>query len=202
MTALYVFLTLLVGYISGSLSFSIIFSKLMGRDIRRHGSGNAGATNMTRVFGWAAGAGTLAFDILKAVAAMLFGRYFLGDMGICLGGIACMVGHCWPLFHKFKGGKGIAVGAAFGIMIDWRVFAAIVLVFFITALLSKKVSLGSLAAAIAIVPATAVFAPRPELLVLAVVGMCLTVYRHRDNIRRLRSRTEPDFRAACPDKKP
>ncbi len=200
MTALHIILTLLFGYVLGSLSFSIILSRMMGRDIRSHGSGNAGATNMTRVFGWAAGVGTLVFDVMKAVAAMLIGRSLLGDIGVCLGGIASMTGHCWPVFHKFRGGKGIAVGAAFGIMIDWRVFAVLLLVFLITSLISKKVSLGSIVAAVAVIPATIVFAPRPAMLVLASFGMCLTIYRHKDNIRRLRTGTEPDFRVADPRK--
>lgn len=195
MTVLKWLLVLAAAYLLGSLSFSIILSRMLGRDIRQQGSGNAGATNMTRVFGWAAGVATLVFDVLKAVAAMLIGRALLGDVGICLGGIGSMVGHCWPVFHHFKGGKGISVGAALGLMIDWRVFAVIIVVFLIVALMSRKVSLGSICAAISIVPATLVFAPRPPMIVMATVGMILAVYRHSENIRRLLAGTEPDFRA-------
>ncbi len=186
---------LVISYLLGSLCFSIILSKMIGRDIRKQGSGNAGATNMTRVFGWAAGVATLLFDFLKAFAAMMIGRALLGDVGICLGGIGSLVGHCWPLFHHFKGGKGISVGAAVGLMIDWRVFVTIIAVFLIAALLSKKVSVGSLCAALAVVPATLVFAPRPPMIVLAAFGMVLTICRHAENIKRLRAGTEPDFRA-------
>ena len=195
MTVLKWLLVPAAAYLLGSLSFSIILSRMLGRDIRQQGSGNAGATNMTRVFGWAAGVATLIFDVLKAVAAMLIGRALLGDVGICLGGIGSMVGHCWPVFHHFKGGKGISVGAALGLMIDWRVFVVIIVVFLIVALLSRKVSLGSICAAISIVPATLVFAPRPPMIVMATVGMILAVYRHSENIRRLLAGTEPDFRA-------
>lgn len=195
MTVLKWLLVPAAAYLLGSLSFSIILSRMLGRDIRQQGSGNAGATNMTRVFGWAAGVATLVFDVLKAVAAMLIGRALLGDVGICLGGIGSMVGHCWPVFHHFKGGKGISVGAALGLMIDWRVFVVIIVVFLIVALLSRKVSLGSICAAISIVPATLVFAPRPPMIVMATVGMILAVYRHSENIRRLLAGTEPDFRA-------
>ncbi|MBQ4017572.1 MAG: glycerol-3-phosphate acyltransferase, partial [Oscillospiraceae bacterium] len=159
-TALKWLFVLAISYLLGSLNFSIILSKMIGRDIRKQGSGNAGATNMTRVFGWAAGIATLIFDVLKAIAAMMIGRAMLGDTGICLGGMGSLVGHCWPIFHNFKGGKGISVGAAVGLMIDWRVFAVIITAFLIAALLSKKVSVGSLCAALAVVPATLVFAPR------------------------------------------
>ena len=195
LTALKWLFVLAVSYLLGSLSFSIIFSRMIGRDIRKQGSGNAGATNMTRVFGWAAGVATLAFDMLKGVAAMLIGRALLGDVGVCLGGIGSLVGHCWPVFHDFKGGKGISIGAAIGLMIDWRVCVTIIAVFLIVALLSKKVSLGSVCAAVAIVPATFVFAPRPPMIALAVFGMVVAICRHAENINRLLAGTEPDFRA-------
>lgn len=195
MEFLYWIVVLIAGYLLGSLSFSIILSKLLGKDIRKQGSGNAGATNMTRVFGWAAGVATLAFDFFKAAAAMWIGRKLLGDTGVCLGGIASIVGHCWPIFHDFKGGKGISVGAAIGFMIDWRVMVVIVLVFLVVAVASKKVSLGSISAAVSIIPATWIFAPRPAMLALACFGMVIAITRHRENIRRLMAGTEPDFKA-------
>ena len=196
MTYLYWILVPVAGYLLGSLSFSIIISCLfLGRDIRKHGSGNAGATNMTRVFGWVAGVATLAFDVLKALAAMLIGRRLLGDAGVCLGGMAAMLGHCFPLFHHFKGGKGIATGAAIGFMIDWRVGVSIVVAFLIGALISKKVSIGSIAAAVTIIPATWIFAPRPSMIALSVFASVLAITRHHENIKRLRAGTEPDFRA-------
>ena len=186
----------MAGYLLGSLSFSIIISCLfLGRDIRKHGSGNAGATNMTRVFGWVAGVATLAFDVMKALAAMLIGRRLLGDAGVCLGGMASMLGHCFPLFHHFKGGKGIATGAAIGFMIDWRVGISIVVAFLIGALISKKVSIGSIAAAVTIIPATWIFAPRPSMIALSVFASVLAITRHHENIKRLRAGAEPDFRA-------
>ena len=192
---LYWIVVLIAGYLLGSLSFSIIFSKLLGKDIRKQGSGNAGATNMARVFGWAAGGATLAFDFLKAAAAMWLGQKLLGDTGVCLGGIASMTGHCWPIFHDFKGGKGISVGAAIGFMIDWRGMVVIVLVFLIVAVASKQVSLGSISAAVAIIPATWIFAPRPAMLALACFGMVVAITRHKENIKRLMAGTEPDFKA-------
>ena len=196
MTYLYWILVPVAGYLLGSLSFSIIISCLfLGRDIRKHGSGNAGATNMTRVFGWVAGVATLAFDVLKALAAMLIGRRLLGDAGVCLGGMAAMLGHCFPLFHHFKGGKGIATGAAIGFMIDWRVGVSIVVAFLIGALISKKVSIGSIAAAVTIIPATWIFAPRPSMIALSVFASVLAITRHHENIKRLRAGAEPDFRA-------
>lgn len=183
-------------YLIGSLNFSIVLSKVfLGKDIRKQGSGNAGATNMTRVFGWFAGLATLAFDVLKAFLAMRIGRKLLGDTGVCLAGMGVMLGHCFPVFHHFKGGKGIATGAAVSFMIDWRVGVSVVVAFLIGALVSKKVSVGSILASVTIVPSTWIFAPRPSMLALSVFGMVLAVSRHKENIRRLVDGTEPNFRA-------
>ena len=201
MKILYGIIVLAGGYLLGSMNFSIILSRLLGRDIRKQGSGNAGATNMTRVFGWAAGVATLAFDVLKALAAMWVGRKLLGEAGVCLAGMAVMSGHCFPVFHNFQGGKGIATGAAVGFMIDWRVGVSIVAVFLIGALISRKVSIGSLAAAVAIIISTWIFAPRAPMIALAVFSGVLAICRHENNIKRLQTGTEPDFQAATPETK-
>ncbi len=95
----------IAGYLLGSVSISILMSKkAMGGDVREKGSGNAGATNMARVYGWSAGFLTLGGDMLKAAIAMLIGLLLLGDLGIAIGGIAAMIGHCFPVFYGFKGG--------------------------------------------------------------------------------------------------
>ena len=141
------------GYLLGSLSASILLSRTAwGGDVREKGSGNAGATNMARVYGLGAGFLTLGCDMLKAVLACLLGKLLLGDLGLAVGGICCMIGHCFPVFHQFKGGKGISVGAALGLMIDWKVFLCIIGVFLIAAFLSRKVSFGSICASVGIVP--------------------------------------------------
>ena len=189
-------IVLIAGYLLGSLSSSILLSRgALGVDVRQQGSGNAGATNMARAFGWKAGLLTLACDMLKAILAMELGRFLLGDWGLAVGGAACITGHCFPVFHDFRGGKGISVGAAIGLCIDWRVFVAIVAVFLIVALLTRKVSAGSLAASVAIMPATLLFAHTPPKLLLAGFAMCLAIFQHRANIKRLQKGTEPDFKA-------
>ena len=190
---------IVAGYLLGSMSASLILSKLgWGKDVRKHGSGNAGATNMARVFGLGAGFATLAGDMLKAALAMWLGNALLGDPGIAAGGGACILGHCFPVFHDFRGGKGISVGAMIGLAIDWRVFVGIVVVFLIVAFLTKKVSAGSLAASVAITILAIVSTPK---LVLAIFAMCVAIFQHRSNIKRLTEGTEADFKAAEPEKK-
>ena len=124
------------GYLLGSVSISIILSRMLGTDVRKKGSGNAGATNMARTFGLLAGFATLAGDFLKAVIVMYAGYRLCGDWGLMAGGMACTTGHCFPIFYGFRGGKGISVGAAIGLAIDWRVFLGIVAVFLSAAFLS------------------------------------------------------------------
>ena len=194
-------LIIAAGYLLGSLSASILLSRgALGEDVRSKGSGNAGATNMARVYGLGMGFLTLGCDMLKAILATWLGSYLLGDLGLTIGGVSCMLGHCFPVFHSFKGGKGISVGAALGLMIDWRVFVCIIATFLIVAFLTKKVSLGSMSAAVAITIFSLVFHVSTPKLILAVVAMCLALFQHRTNIDRLSKGTEPDFKAADADK--
>ena len=193
---------LVLGYLLGSLSSSILLSRnAWGGDVRKKGSGNAGATNMARVYGWAAGILTLVCDMAKAALSVWIGWKLLGDWGLAAGGIACMLGHCFPVFHHFKGGKGISVGAVLALAIDWRVFLCVLAVFLIVALLTRKVSAGSLAAAVAISIAAVAFSVGMPKIVLAVVGMCIAIFQHRANIDRLSRGVEPDFKAADDKKK-
>ena len=183
-------------YCIGSLSFSIFTSKaLYGGDIRAEGSGNAGATNMARVHGWGAGLLTLGGDALKAAVCMLAGIALAGELGLCLGAAGCILGHCFPVLHGFKGGKGIAVGGAVGFGIAWPVGACTVGAFLLGALLSKKVSVGSLCGAVAIASSAYFFHVGTPRLILALFCACLAIARHGPNIRRLIAGTEPDFKA-------
>ena len=188
-------LAVIAAYLLGSMSFSIFLSKaLLGRDVRSCGSGNAGATNMARVYGMRMGALTLAGDMLKGAAAMFIGWKLCGDMGLALGGTACMLGHCFPVFHSFRGGKGVSVGAVVALAVDWRVFIAVIAVFALTAVLSKKVSLGSICAALAAFIAALIFAASLPRLALTFFSAAMIIVRHRENIRRLLAGTEPDFK--------
>ena len=199
---MYYLIVIAAGYLLGSLSSSLILSKLgWGKDVRKHGSGNAGATNMARVFGIGAGLATLAGDMLKAAAAIWLGKTLLGDVGIAVGGCACILGHCFPVFHNFRGGKGISVGAMIGLAIDWRVFVGIVVVFLIVAFLTKKVSAGSLAASVAIMVFALIFRVNTPKLLLAIFAACVAIFQHRSNIKRLADGTEADFKPAEPGKK-
>ena len=184
----------IAGYLLGSISVSILVTKyIFHDDLRQQGSGNAGATNAARVYGLGAGVLTFAGDFAKSILAMLLGRGLGGMMGLAVGGAACLLGHCFPVYFKFKGGKAVSAGAAVGLMIDWRLFVILVAVFALMALLSKRASVCSMACAVVLAAGTPLFTKEPMLIALAVFTGLLVLVMHRANIRRLLRGEEPPF---------
>ena len=189
-----IILIALIAYLLGSFCASIPLSRhCCGGDVRLYGSGNAGATNMARVYGLKAGLATLLLDMLKTVAAMLLGEYFLGGAGKAVAGAFCIIGHCFPLYFGFRGGKGVSVGAALGLMTGLPVLGIIMAVFFATAAISRKVSLGSVTAAVSLPLASWLTLEGEEIIIMNVFSAALVVFMHRGNISRLIKGTEPDF---------
>ena len=185
-------LAAVIAYLLGSVCSSIPLSKrCKGVDIRTKGSGNAGATNVARVFGLRVGFITLGLDMAKTVAAMLIGQQLCGVMGEAISGAFCIIGHCFPLYFGFKGGKGVSVGAALGLMTGIPVFAAIIGVFLATAFVSRKVSLGSILAAVSLPIFSILFGAETPIVIVNVFSAVLVIVMHRENIRRLINGTEP-----------
>ena len=197
MEILKLLLIALGSYLLGSVSLSIFLSRrIFGGDVRAHGSGNAGATNMARVYGMVAGALTLAADMAKAAVSMVGGYLLLGDLGLSVGGACCILGHCFPVLHQFKGGKGVSVGGMLALLLDWRVGLLVIGFFLLGALLSKKVSLGSICGAVACGAGSLLLVSSVPRVVLGLFAMVVVVARHKENIGRLIKGTEPDFKPA------
>lgn len=189
-----ILLIALISYLLGSFCASIPLSRrYCGGDVRLHGSKNAGATNMARVYGLKAGLATLLLDVLKTVIAMLLGGYLMGEAGEAVAGAFCIIGHCFPLYFGFRGGKGVSVGAALGLMTGLPVLGIIMAVFFTTAAISRKVSLGSVTAAVSLPLASWLTLAGEEIIMMNVFSAALVVFMHRGNISRLIKGTEPDF---------
>lgn len=186
------------GYLIGSLNYSIIFSKVfMHSDVRSSGSGNAGSTNMMRSYGWRAGVITLITDFSKTVVATV-GAWAIFTLNcpqwvqpaVALTGLCCCIGHCFPVFFRFKGGKGVAVGGIMSIMVDWRCGIAVFAAFLIFAAISKYVSLGSIMGAAAFPTSLAFFtnfSSRQDVmtLIIAILVAVLIIFLHRKNIVRI-----------------
>lgn len=182
----YIFLAI-ISYLLGSLNFSIILSKLMGDDIRNHGSGNAGATNALRTMGGSKTSIVFAGDALKAVLAIVFAFYLVpGAFGKLFAGVFVILGHIFPIYFGFRGGKGVLTGAAVIFLFDVRIFLIVATIFFATAFITKYVSLSSILGAIAF-PISAYYFYRDD---TKIIITCLmmgagVVLMHRKNIIRL-----------------
>lgn len=177
---------IIVGYALGIIPFSYIVGKQMGHvDIRQHGSGNTGATNVYRVLGIKAGIWAFAGDFLKGLIATLIGRVVMGPEGAALCGAMAMIGHCYPATLGFKGGKGVATsgGLVFGLHpLIGLILMALQLVIMKT---TRYVSLASVITAGLFPVMTLLFnMPLPVTLYALFVGL-LIIYRHRSNIERL-----------------
>ena len=183
------------GYLLGSLSSSIILSKAKYLvDIRSKGSGNAGATNMARVHGLAAGLLTLGGDMLKTGLAGLLGWLLAGRLGLVIACGACLVGHCWPAYYRFQGGKGVSVAVCIALLLDWKLLLILAAVFVGLFMLYRRVSLSSVVCA-AIYPLVYWLTGNPmdAGFVLCCAVTVIVIFAHRSNIRRLLRGEEPPF---------
>ena len=189
-----------VAYVLGSLNFAIIISSRTYRqDIRNYGSKNAGMTNMMRTYGKKAAVLTLLGDAAKAVVAGLVGYAVLGQMGAYIAGVSCVLGHMFPVFYKFKGGKGVVTAAISILMCNPLVFLIVILMFVIIVGFTKYISLGSIMCAL-MYPFVLNAVERlfyggcPIYAVLSSLLICvLLLYKHRENFKRLREGKESKF---------
>ena len=191
-----------IAYLIGSINFSVILSKKMaGFDVREKGSGNAGTTNMLRSVGKKAAAITLICDILKGVIsiliAMALGRMIEGANGALLvqiAGVAVILGHTFPIFFKFKGGKGVATSLGVLIMSNWQIGLICLVFALILIILTQMVSVGSIAAAV-LYPVLTLFIPQNYIvpgnyLIYSIVLAIIIIFNHRENVKRLLNGTE------------
>ena len=184
-----------IGYLCGSLASAVIVCRIMKLpDPREGGSGNPGATNVLRLGGKKAAALTLAGDVLKGVVPVLLAHLLTDSPAILAAtAVAAVVGHMYPVFFGFKGGKGVAT--AFGAVgaLVYPVALFICAVWALAALATRYASLASMAAAVAAPLFALVFIREPAYVLGLAIIAALLVYRHRGNIQRLRQGTEPEI---------
>ena len=180
-----------VGYLFGSVPFGLLFTWALGAgDVRKIGSGSIGATNVLRTGNYAAAALTLLFDALKGAAAVWIAAHFWGHDASLFAGLAAFLGHLFPVWLRFKGGKGIAVSLGILLMVYWPV-ALIAFATWGAMLAAFRISsLSALVTAVA-TPVYVILFHRGNEVVLAVLLAVLVFVAHRDNIRRLLSGVEP-----------
>ena len=191
----------LPAYFLGSVNGAIITSKhLFRKDIRQYGSGNPGITNFYRVFGKAGALLVLFIDISKSVLPAIFGGflfYTFFDMmifGRVATGLFVMLGHCFPVYYGFKGGKGVMAVGSVVFVVDWRIALVCWAVFILVVLLSRYISLGSMIGVLGFPAAIIIFRLGGHWeVIFAAMCTILLVVRHRSNIKRLIDGTEPRF---------
>jgi glycerol-3-phosphate acyltransferase PlsY len=210
---MYRLICLAIGYLIGCLQTSYIAGKLNGRiDIREHGSGNAGTTNAIRVLGFKAGAIVFLCDVLKGSVAYIIcslafsggGSFLSGDVGLfpfggasalpgLYGGIGAILGHNFPFYMRFKGGKGVAATIGLLLCFDWRVSLTAYAVIVIAAAASRYISLASLITA-ALIPVLTLYCGYGRETIILMVILCIMTYvQHRANIKRLIQGSENKF---------
>jgi acyl phosphate:glycerol-3-phosphate acyltransferase len=183
---------ILLSYLVGSIPSAIIVGKLWkGIDVREHGSGNIGATNVFRVLGAGPGIVVLLLDALKGGIGAYCGTIWLGPgWGAVLGGIVAIIGHNWPVWLKFKGGRGVATGLGVIATLVPQITLVVLLVFIGIVYVTRYVSLGSIVAAVLVPPLMLVFHEPLPYLVFGIVASFFVVIRHHANIQRLLNGTE------------
>lgn len=181
-------LSLLISYLIGSISPSMIISKYKGIDIKNSGSGNAGSTNVLRLMGIKAAAITLGIDIIKGMIAVKMGMGLVDFNTAALCSIAVVLGHIFPIFYKFKGGKGVATAFGAVLMINWPSALAALILVILTVGISKKMSLGSLIGAISYPLLILYYFPR--FFIFGSILALTLVLTHISNIKRLIKKEE------------
>jgi len=193
------FLLILASYLIGALPFGLFIGKLAGADVRKEGSGNIGATNVSRVLGKKLGAATLCCDVLKSYLSMLAAQKLLAgqanvDLWVSACGLAAVVGHIFPIYLKFKGGKGVATALGMFLFLSPGAVGLALVCFLAAVWFSSFVSVGSLVAA-TMMPFLLWFFDEP----LTKIVICLPVValiwlKHHENIARLRRGKEKSWR--------
>ncbi|AFJ62097.1 MULTISPECIES: glycerol-3-phosphate 1-O-acyltransferase PlsY [Bacillus] len=187
-------LLIILAYVIGSIPSGLIVGKLAkGIDIREHGSGNLGATNAFRTLGVKAGSVVIAADILKGTLAAALPYLLHVPIHPLLAGVAAVIGHVFPVFAKFKGGKAVATSGGVLLFYAPLLFVTMVAVFFVFLFLTKFVSLSSMLTGIYTI-IYCLFVKDPYLLIVVTLLTAFVIYRHRANIKRIINKTEPKIK--------
>lgn len=195
-----IFLVILISYLLGNFQTSYLLGKIfMKTDIREFGSGNAGTTNALRVYGAKFAIATLVLDALKGALAVIIGRYLLGELGGYLAGVSVVLGHDWPVFLNFKGGKGIATTIGVGLTISPLVAIICVIIGVSIIIITKYVSLGTMSAIVVwpILSYILMLLGKDTLnyrfLIFSSILALIAIYKHKANISRLLKGEESKF---------
>jgi len=181
-------IVVVISYLIGNLSFAYILGKLLvKKDVRDYGSGNSGATNAIRAFGAKIGVMAFVGDVLKGIVAVLIGKMLCDEMGGYLAGVFVIIGHNWPVFLQFKGGKGVATTAGVMLIISPFVCFICLIIGLTIVFFTRMVSLGSIIG-MSLAPIVILIFVRPfniQLFIFCLFVVSMSIYRHKENIKRI-----------------
>ena len=193
---MYEILLILLGYLYGSIPFALVIGKVFyNTDVRESGSGNLGGTNAGRVLGKKAGISVIVLDALKAVIIFYLSSYLSLKFNLnpdikYLAGLACIFGHCYPIFAEFRGGKAVSTSLGYFLCIEPLYAVVAIVVFLLVLKISKYVSLSSISTALIVLCITPFLAVSVTAKICMLLAVILLVYRHKDNIKRIKNQTE------------
>ena len=193
---MYEILLILLGYLYGSIPFALVIGKVFyNTDVRESGSGNLGGTNAGRVLGKKAGISVIVLDALKAVIIFYLSSYLSLKFNLnpdirYIAGLACIFGHCYPIFAEFRGGKAVSTSLGYFLCIEPLYAVVAIVVFLLVLKISKYVSLSSISTALIVLCITPFLAVSITAKLCMLIAVILLVYRHKDNIKRIKNHTE------------
>ena len=193
---MYEILLILLGYLYGSIPFALVIGKVFyNTDVRESGSGNLGGTNAGRVLGKKAGISVIVLDALKAVIIFYLSSYLSLKFNLnpdikYIAGLACIFGHCYPIFAEFRGGKAVSTSLGYFLCIEPLYAVVAIVVFLLVLKISKYVSLSSISTALIVLCITPFLALSITAKLCMLVAVILLVYRQKDNIKRIKNQTE------------
>ena len=193
---MYEILLILLGYLYGSIPFALVIGKVFyNTDVRESGSGNLGGTNAGRVLGKKAGISVIVLDALKAVIIFYLSSYLSLKFNLnpdikYIAGLACIFGHCYPIFAEFRGGKAVSTSLGYFLCIEPLYAVVAIVVFLLVLKISKYVSLSSISTALIVLCITPFLAVSITAKLCMLIAVILLVYRLKDNIKRIKNHTE------------
>ena len=193
---MYEILLILLGYLYGSIPFALVIGKVFyNTDVRESGSGNLGGTNAGRVLGKKAGISVIVLDALKAVIIFYLSSYLSLKFNLnpdikYIAGLACIFGHCYPIFAEFRGGKAVSTSLGYFLCIEPLYAVVAIVVFLLVLKISKYLSLSSISTALIVLCITPFLAVSITAKLCMLIAVILLVYRHKDNIKRIKNHTE------------
>ena len=190
-------LTAILGYLLGCSNLAYYISRSARKDIRQSGSGNLGASNATILFGWKAGVAVAVHDVGKALLAVTLAKIFFPDLehAGAAAGVAAVLGHIFPFYLRFKGGKGTASFIGMTLALNWKLALAVLAIMILATIITDYLVIGTFSAIVAVPAYMGIFHRNLMLLMLLAVASCVIFWKHRENIGRMLRKEEIGLRS-------